>query len=92
MTLKKMRLLVLFAIASICISAHAAQPQSVKHIEDIILPDDTIYGYYLVKCSDGREESVSAWNEKKLWCAGKGNKDNCQKKQLKIAKVVCRGA
>lgn len=83
----------IFGFILFCLGAcsYAAQPKSVKHIEDIV-SGDRIYGYYVVKCDNGAEVEVSAFDDKKLWCLGKGTKDTCQKKQIKIAKVACKGA
>ena len=72
------------------LAAYAAKPTSVKYVEDIVMPDDTIYQHYVVKCSNGNEVDVSAFDDKKKWCMGKGTQEECQKKQIKIAKLACR--
>ena len=72
-------------------SVFAAQPKSIKHIEDVV-EGDIIYGYYIVNCSNGKEIEVSAFDKNELWCLGKGIKGSCQKRQIKIAKLACKGA
>lgn len=84
------RVLILLLLSLIAKSSLAAVPQKVKYIEDIVLANDEIYAYYVVSCSDGREVDVSAFDDKKLWCVGKGVKDACEAKQIKIAKQVCK--
>ena len=70
----------------------AGKPTSIKYIEDIVLPDEKIYSYYLVSCSDGKTADLSAWDNRKQWCQGKGNRDDasCTKKQIKAAKLACK--
>lgn len=68
----------------------AAVPQTIKYVEDVILPNDEIYSYYVVTCSDDRSIDVSAFDDKKLWCVGKGVRENCETKQIKVAKQVCK--
>ena len=72
-------------------SCFAAKPTSFKYIEEIIVADNEVYAHYVVKCSNGKEYDVSAWDNKKLWCVGKGLKDECFKKNIKAGKVVCKG-
>ena len=71
-------------------SAFAAKPTSIKYIEDIVLDNDLIFSYYQVKCSNGKTSDITAWNNRKKWCVGKGQQDKCYKKQIKTAKKVCR--
>jgi hypothetical protein len=67
----------------------AAQPTSIKHIEDIVT-GNTIFSHYVVHCSDGTKHNISAWNERKLWCVDKGRKDKCFKTQISIARYTCK--
>lgn len=68
----------------------AAKPISIKYIEDIVTENDMIYMHYQVRCSDGRSADISAWNNRKKWCLGKGRQDECSEKQIKAAKKVCK--
>jgi hypothetical protein len=80
------------AMMAACASAFAAKPTSIKYIEDIVVGDNEIYSHYSVKCSNGKTADISAWNNRKKWCIGKGGKDVCNKKQIKTAKAVCKSA
>jgi len=71
-------------------TAFAAKPTSIKYIEDVVLENDIIYAHYSVKCSNGVTADISAWNNRKKWCVGKGQQDVCNKKQIKTAKKVCK--
>ena len=71
-------------------SAFAAKPTSIKYIEDIVIQNDLIYSHYEVKCSNGKTADISAWDNRKKWCIGKGGQDDCSKKQIKAAKAVCK--
>lgn len=71
--------------------AFAAKPTSVKYVEDVVV-GDALYSHYVVNCSNGVNVDVSAWDNRKSWCMGKGGKDDCAKKQIKIAKKACKGA
>lgn len=81
----------LFLISSvIAFSAQAAKPTSIKYIEDIVVDNDMIYSHYSVRCSNGKAADISAWDNRKKWCLGKGGQDVCNKKQIKTAKKVCK--
>lgn len=70
--------------------AFAAKPTSIKYIEDIVVDNDIIYSYFQVTCSNGTTADISAWDNRKKWCVGKGGQDDCSKKQIKTAKDVCK--
>lgn len=71
-------------------SAFAAKPTSIKYVEDVVIENDLIYSHYVVKCSNGATADISAWDNRKKWCVGKGGQDDCSKKQIKTAKKVCK--
>lgn len=71
-------------------SAYAAKPTSIKYVEDVVTENDLIYSHYVVKCSNGASEDITAWDNRKKWCVGKGGQDDCSKKQIKAAKKVCK--
>ncbi len=73
---------------AIALPAFAAKPISIKFIEDVVA-GDSIYSHYVVVCSNEKEKDISAWNNRKSWCEGKGSKSRCKKKQLKTARKVC---
>ena len=87
-SLKNFILITVLLMLSNAISA--AKPTSIKYIEDVVTENDIIYMHYQVKCSDGRSADISAWNNRKKWCVGKGRQDKCSEKQIKSAKIVCK--
>ncbi len=87
---KTLKLATLVLCSAASFSAFAAKPTSIKYVEDVVMSDDEIYSRYTVTCSNGKTADVSAWDNRKLWCPGLGSKDNCSKKQIKIAKKVCK--
>lgn len=74
-------------------AAMAAKPTSITFKESKTNNEEVKYQRYVVKCSGGKSYDVSAWNNRKLWCVGDMVSDQgCDKKQLKIAKRVCKSA
>ena len=78
------------AALSINAGVFAAKPTSIKYIEDVVTESDIIYMHYQVKCSDGSSANISAWDNRKKWCVGKGRQDECSEQQIKSAKKVCQ--
>lgn len=68
---------------------HAAMPKSIKYVEDVFADADTIYVHHKVTCKNGESYDISYWDNVKLWCQGKGEKNLCNKKKIKTAKDVC---
>lgn len=87
-TTKKLLLTCSLVLAST--AALAAKPTSIKYVEDVVIENDLIYSHYIVKCSNGQSADISAWDNRKKWCVGKGGQDDCSKKQIKTAKQVCK--
>lgn len=48
------------------------------------------YYKYVVKCSNGRQTNITAWNNRKKWCVGKSTKkEDCADNQMKAATMAC---
>lgn len=73
-------------------ASYGSKPKSFQYVEEIVMEDETVYALYLVKCSDGKDYEISAFNNKKLWCEGKGIQENCEKKNIKLGKKICKGS
>lgn len=71
-------------------SSFAAEPTSIKYVEEIITSGNNIYIHYKVKCSDGRRMDISGWNNGSKWCIGRGKQDTCAKTRVKIARRACK--
>lgn len=78
------------ALALVAGVAMAAKPTSITYVKEVPLSNDEIYAHFKVKCSDGTEKDVSAWDNRKLWCQGVGEKKECDKKQIASAKRACK--
>ena len=84
-----LKLILATATITVSAGAFASKPVSIKHVEDIV-DGDNIYSHYIVTCSNGNTADISAWDDRKRWCIGKGGKDDCTRKQIKTVKKVCR--
>ena len=74
-------------------AAMAAKPTSITFKETKTKYEEVKYQRYVVKCSDGKSNDISAWNNRKLWCVGDIiSGQGCDKRQVKIAKRVCRSS
>lgn len=71
-------------------SAFAAKPISITFEADGKTPDGVEFANYVVKCSNGENQPLTAWDKRKKWCVGKDSQDNCHKKQIKAAKSACK--
>lgn len=49
----------------------------------------TEYQVYNVRCSDGSQKKISAWDKKTKWCEGDSD-SKCHATQLKAAAAVCK--
>jgi hypothetical protein len=48
------------------------------------------YYNYVVKCSNGRQANITAWDDRKKWCVGKSTKkEDCADNQMKAATMAC---
>lgn len=82
------------AVAAACLSvslgALAAKPTSITFESEGKAPDGQEYASYIVKCSDGQEKPLTAWDSRKRWCVGKVSQESCEKKQIRAAKTACK--
>ena len=73
-------------------SALAAKPTSIVFDSNGQTADGTPYGSYQVKCSNGKKQPLTAWENRKKWCVGDAASQECTKKQIKAAKKACKAA
>jgi len=78
-------LVLLFAHTSL-----AAKPTSIRFVEDVVT-GNSVYSHYVVLCSNNKRKDISAWNNRKSWCLGKGSRNYCKKKQASTARKACAG-
>lgn len=81
-------------VASTCLvfslSATAAKPTSITFQSNGTTPDGVEYSNYIVKCSNGQKQPITAWDKRKKWCVGSESMENCSKKQITAAKNACK--
>ncbi len=73
-------------------SALAAKPTSIVFDSTGTTADGTQYGSYSVKCSNGKKQPLTAWDNRKKWCVGDAASEECTKKQIKAAKKACKAS
>lgn len=72
------------------LSALAAKPTAITFESNGTTPDGVEYANYIVKCSNGEQQPLTAWDNRKKWCVGAESAENCHKKQIKAAKKACK--
>ncbi len=77
------------ALAAVSASSFAAKPTSIVFDSNNENAEGTAFSTYMVKCSNGKEVPVTAWDKRRKWCVGEASSDNCEKKQIKAAKAAC---
>jgi len=78
------------AAATFSVSSFAAKPTSIVFEGTGETTDGTPYASYKVKCSNGKQEDLTAWDSRKKWCVGDTSSEACEKKQIKAAKAACK--
>lgn len=78
------------ALATASATSFAAKPTSIVFDAKGETSDGTPYSTYMVKCSNGKKEELTAWDNRKKWCVGDAASESCQKKQIKAAKAACK--
>ncbi len=71
-------------------SAFAAKPTAITFESSGTTPDGAEYANYIVRCSNGQKQPLTAWDNRKKWCVGAQSQENCHRKQIKAAKTACR--
>jgi hypothetical protein len=77
-------------ILTLSFSVSAAKPTSITFDSDGSTDDGIDYSNYIVKCSNGQNQPLTAWDKRKKWCVGSDSLDNCHRKQIKAAKKACK--
>ncbi|MBN7798294.1 hypothetical protein [Parahaliea mediterranea] len=70
----------------------AAKPTSIVFKGNSETADGTPFAEYTVKCSNGKQMPLTAWDKRRKWCVGEASAENCEKKQIKAAKEACDAA
>ncbi len=80
------------ALVAFSAASFAAKPTSIVFDEKGETTEGKPFASYTVKCSNGKKEPLTAWDNRKKWCVGDASSEDCQKKQIKAAKAACKGA
>ena len=78
------------AVLAASAGAFAAKPTSIVFVSNGTNADGTAFANYMVKCSNGKKQPLTAWDNRKKWCIGDESSDTCEKKQIKAAKAACK--
>lgn len=78
------------ALVAFSAGAFAAKPTSIVFNANGEASDGTPYSTYTVKCSNGQKAELTAWDNRRKWCVGGADNQDCQKKQIKAAKAACK--
>jgi len=79
-------------LLALSVNAMAAKPTSIIFDSNGKTAEGTAYGSYQVKCSNGKKQPLTAWDNRKKWCVGDAASQECEKKQIKAAKKACKAA
>ncbi|MFV8818551.1 hypothetical protein [Haliea sp. E17] len=88
--MKLIKIAAFTALAVASASSFAAKPRSIVFDANKETADGTAYAAYVVKCSDGSDKALTAWDNRKKWCVGDATSEECEKKQIKAAKKACK--
>lgn len=80
------------ALVAFSANSFAAKPTSIVFSENAQNAEGMPYANYMVKCSNGKKAELTAWDNRRKWCVGDMNSEDCQKKQIKAAKAACKAA
>lgn len=89
---KLMTLAVAATLTVAASTASAARPTGFVLLEKDTNAEGDRYSNYLVKCSNGTDARVTAWNNRKKWCIGEDSTENCNRKQMKAARKACKAS
>ncbi len=88
--MKLIKIAAISALALASASTFAAKPRSIVFDANQETADGTAFASYIVKCSDGSDKQLTAWDNRKKWCVGDATSELCEKKQIKAAKKACK--
>ena len=80
------------ALVAFSAASFAAKPTSIVFEANVETAEGTPFASYVVKCSNGKKQPLTAWENRRKWCVGAESADNCQKKQIKAAKAACKAS
>jgi len=67
----------------------AATPTDINYCAKGKTAFGTKFTTYNVRCSNGKKEQITAWDQRTKWCVGNASTSNCFNDQLKAARKAC---
>ena len=80
------------ALAAFSAGSLAAKPTSIVFQANQETTEGTAFASYVVKCSNGKEKEVTAWDGRRKWCVGDVDSSDCSRKQISAAKDACKAS
>jgi hypothetical protein len=80
------------ALVLVSAGSFAAKPTSIVFDANGTTSDGKAYASYTVKCSNGKKEALTAWDNRGKWCIGDSTSEKCEKKQINAAKGACKAS
>ena len=69
----------------------AALPVNITFKENRTSLDGQPFLLYTLECSDGKQQAITAWKNRSLWCPSyKLVEGRCEDKQVTLAKALCQ--
>lgn len=68
----------------------AAKPTSIAFSSYANTEEGEKFAQYVVKCSNGKSQPITAWDNRRSWCVGDESRENCHNKQMKAANAACK--
>ena len=78
------------SLMTVSLGATAAKPVKITPGSKGVASSGENFRNYVVQCSNGKKQPLTAWNKGKKWCVGQESGLNCTKKQIKAAKKACK--
>lgn len=90
----KKSLIAILASGALALSmnAFASKPTSITFEAEGTTADGQEYANYVVRCSNGERQPLTAWDSRKKWCVGKDSQEDCHRKQISAAKQACKAS
>ena len=73
-------------------ASFAAKPTSISFEKSGETAEGGAFATYSVKCSNGKRKELTAWDNRRKWCVGAAESQDCASKQIKAAKAACKAA
>lgn len=77
-------------VSMLATSAFAAKPTSIAFQGYGNTEDGEKFANYTVKCSNGKSQPLTAWDNRRSWCVGEESRESCHSKQMKAATAACK--